>query len=72
MPSTKQLIICFYQGLLLHSCQCSEGPPGVQMDPHPAALLRDRPKEGVLPLPGVLHGQITDQHHDQPWDTGGM
>jgi hypothetical protein len=28
--------------------------------------------EGVLPVPGVLHGQIPDQHHDQPGHTGGM
>ena len=60
------------QGLLLHPSQHSEGPPGLTMDQNPAALLRNRSQESLLLVPGVLHGQVPDQHNDQPRHTGGL
>ena len=59
-----------FQRLLLLLGQHCEGPPGVQMDPHAAALLREGPQARVLPQPGVLHGPQSDQHHDQPRHPG--
>ena len=94
------------QGLLLLPGQHGEGPPGVALDPHPAALLREGtgqkmrdvdifsyvllpekqrlhsnksthftapppgPQACVLPVPGVLHGPVPHQHHDQPRHPG--
>ena len=64
-PNSNIFLISPLQGLCRGSEQHCEGPHGLQMDPDPAALLRDGPQAAVLPLTGVLHGSVSHQHHDQ-------